>query len=152
MSADRLFAAHFGMPRSAWTGLPVVRDVACDGDCGGAMAAATGGSDVIHPLIRIGGDATIDGPLTLGRPDRPVVIVVDGRLELRGPLTLHGVVYANGVGWSGTPGGVLRGALISGGDVAPTTGVDIDRDATVLTALMQRTGSFVRVPGSWRDF
>lgn len=152
LDAERVFVRWFGLPLAAWRDQPAVRRIACDGDCGSTLAAAIGADEVVHPLIAIDGDTTLSGPLTLGRPDRPVVIVVAGRLELSGPVTIHGVVFANDVAWTGAAGGTLRGALLSAGDVAIGAASDLHRDAAVLDTLMQRHGSFVRVPGSWRDF
>ena len=46
----------------------------------------------------------------------------------------------------------MRGALISEGPAAGDSSLDLALDAAVLEALRTRQGSFVRLPGSWRDF
>jgi hypothetical protein len=153
LDGDRLFVSYFGLPKPAWSNQPTARRVDCAGDCTADLAAAIG-SEVTNPLIWIGGDATIEGPVTLGRADRPVAIVVDGRLQLRGAVSLHGVAYANGIAWTGnvSSGAQVQGALVSESGYAGDAAPDLHRDAAVLTTLMRRTGSFVRVAGSWRDF
>ena len=102
--------------------------------------------------VWIDGDASVDGPLTLGRADRPVAIVVTGRLQMHGAVELHGAVLAGDVVWNGSGAAALHGALISqagyAGDAAPR----VNRDPVTLARLSRETGSFVRLPGSWRDF
>ena len=152
LDGDRLFTSLFGLSKPAWQRRPVVRRISCSGDCSADLAAAIG-SEVTDPMIWIDGDASIAGPLTLGRPDRPVAIVAGGRLQLRDGVTVHGVVYAGAVAWSGSAAGAqVHGALISESDYGGDAAADLHRDAEVLTALRTRTGSFVRVAGSWRDF
>ncbi len=153
LDGERLFVSYFGLSKQAWKNQPVVRRVGCEGDCTADLAAAIG-SEVTNPMIWIGGDASIEGPVTLGQAGRPVAIVVEGRLQLRGDVTLHGVVYANGMAWNGhvAGGAQVRGALVSESGYAGDAAPDLYRDAEVLAALRQHTGSFVRVAGSWRDF
>jgi hypothetical protein len=152
LTGDRLFVSIFGLSKPAWQRQPVVRRLACSGDCSAGLAAAIG-SEVTDPLVWVTGDASIAGPVTLGSPERPVAIVVDGRLELRDGVVLHGVVYAGAVTWSGSAAGAqLHGALVSESGYGGDAGADLHRDTGVLALLRTRTGSFVRVAGSWRDF
>ena len=97
------------------------------------------------------GDLTLRGPLTLGSPERPLLIVAAGALQLQGAVQLHGVAHAASLAWIG-PAATVRGALISEGVAAGDASLDLQRDADVLEALRTRQGSFVRLPGSWRDF
>lgn len=151
MGVDRHFVATFGLPRETWRRQPGVKVITCAADCGGALSAAAG-PDGVHTMLWIEGDATLAGPLTLGQPDRPVVLVVGGHLTLDGPVVLHGLVYADGVAWQGAAGGALHGAVVSHADIALSTTAEVRRDASLLSGLVRRTGPFVRVPGSWRDF
>lgn len=150
-SADSLFASFFGIDKSTWRGQSAVRRIGCGGvDCGAALAAALASG---HRLLWVDGDLSLAGPLTLGSPDRPVLIVASGAARLHGALALHGVVYAGALAWNDAPnGGFVRGALVSesgyGGDAA----VDLFYDTAVLERLRGDSGSFTRVPGSWRDF
>ena len=66
-------------------------------------------------------------------------------------MQLHGVAHAASLAWIG-PAATVRGALISEGAAAGDASLDLQRDADVLEALRTRQGSFVRLPGSWRDF
>lgn len=150
LPADTFFAGHFGLSRAAWAAQPVVQRLACRGDCGTALRDAIGPA-VQQPLVHVDGDLLLRGPLVLGSADRPVLIVVAGRLQIEGAVSLHGAVYAGDIGWN-APAGALRGALISEGGAAGIGALDLVHDTAVLDLLRTRQGSFVRVPGSWRDF
>lgn len=151
LDGERLFVSFFGLSKSAWRTQPMTRRLRCTVDCG-AELATTIGIDVAAPMVWIDGDAVVEGPLTLGRPDRPVVILVEGSLQLRGDVTVHGLVYASGIAWTGSASGAqVHGALVSESGYAGDAAVALSRDAAVLAAL-RRTGTYVKLPGSWRDF
>jgi Tfp pilus assembly protein PilX len=149
----QLFASYFGLERTSWNQQPVVTTLSCAGNCAASLeqAVAAAGSNA---LIRIAGDLNLEGPVNIGSREQPALIVVDGAAQLRGAVTLHGMLYANAVRWDGAvpSGSLVRGALVSEtsyrGDATP----DLVYDPAVLAALRQRTGMFARVSGSWRDF
>ena len=157
LSPERLFSTYFGIDKLAWKNQLVVRRVACGADCAGPLASAID-SAVGNPMLWVspppGTPARIDGPVTLGSPERPVVIVVDGALQLGGAVRLHGVVYSGSLRWSDTPGpgALLRGAAIVEGDYSGNAGADLVYDAPLLAILETATGSFARINGSWRDY
>jgi hypothetical protein len=86
----------------------------------------------------------------IGSATDPVMLVVDGALNL--DATLHGAIYGMPTDWSVTGAGTVRGAMIAGNNMAGGATLTVVRDAPVLALLRLRTGSFVRVPGGWRDF
>ncbi len=153
MPAERLFTAHFGLDKASWRSQPAVHRLACTGDCSAALAAALAGLRG-RALVWVDGDLTLSGPLTLGTPAQPVIVVSTGAARFGGALTIHGVVHAASIAWNHASSGsaLVRGALISeagySGDGAP----DLFYDADVLRTLRHDSGSFVRLPGSWRDF
>ncbi len=153
IAPERLFASHFGLDRTRWAHHPAAQAVDCTLACGAAIAAAinTAGS---NRMVSIAGDATLDGPLTLGSAERPVIVVVSGTAALRGDVTLHGVLYAADIRWDGPTGAAagVQGAVISQSDFRGNGAPRLQRDAAVLRALQLHTGSFARVPGSWKDF
>ncbi len=153
LTPDRLFASYFGLDKTGWRNQPMVRRLSCAGDCGATLAQAVadaGGS----PMIWVNGDLRVDGPVALGSAQHPVALVVEGSVQFSGAVRLHGVLYGSGVGWdnTGTPGALLRGALITDGNFQGSGAPDIFYDAVVLAALKAGGGSFARVSGSWRDF
>ena len=154
LDATGLFASMFGVDLATWVSHPAVQTIACDNVCGADLARAIDRS-AGNRMLHIAGDARIDGPVTIGSPERPVLIVISGSARIDGAVTIHGVLHANAVHWSAsTPGDAARleGALVSASDIRLDGAVDIHRHAGNLSLLRQNTGSMVRVPGSWRDF
>lgn len=146
-SADQFFAASFGTSKQSWRDQAVVARIACSADCGSALAAALRAG---HAQVWVDGDLNLAGPLTLGSSQQPVAIVVRGKVRLDGAVTLVGALYAASISVSG--GDVqLQGAVLSEDDASSAASA-AHRDADVLAALAQRTGSFVRIAGSWHDF
>lgn len=148
---DRLFASIFGIDKALWREQPGVARIACDGDCGEALRAAIAPGQA-HRLLWVDGDLALSGAVTLGTPDRPIVLVAAGTVRLSGPVVVHGLVYGGEVSWNGAGGGMVRGAAISEGSYSGNAAPDFIYDAGVLAALRRSAGSFARLPGSWKDF
>ncbi|MBS0444347.1 MAG: hypothetical protein JSR59_00210 [Proteobacteria bacterium] len=145
-----LFTGTFGLPPERWQVQPGVRRIRCDQQPCNALVSG----DAAQRLTWIDGDARLSGPLTLGSPSRPVILVASGSLELTGDVVIHGLVYAGALTWNDTSGrgALLRGAAISSGDYQGNGTPDIVRDAAILAALHDASGGFARIAGSWRDF
>ena len=152
LSADRFFAAHFGVDKAGWKAQPAVTRIACSGDCSAAlMAAANTAADTA--LVSIDGDLTLTGPITLGSVQHPVLLVVSGAVRFDGAVAISGVVYGASVSWNHTAGGAfVRGALLSEAGYQGDGTPELFYDTAVLDTLKGQAGSFARVNGSWRDF
>ena len=100
----------------------------------------------------------------IGSATEPVLMVINGHLEFTGAgssVNIHGLIYtrlpvpnpAPVPGWvtNGT-GGRINGAVVSEGGVFGTGSPTIVYEPDVLNRLRYGVGSFVRVPGSWRDY
>ena len=150
---ERLLTRFLGLDRNRWQQLAGVQRPDCPADCGAMLTAAIG-PDAVHRLAWIAGDLSLDGPLTLGSAQQPVLLVVEGQVRLSGGVTIHGVVLTLAANWdtSGTANAQVNGALIALGNVSGNGTPAISYDAAVLARLRGQLGSFVRVPGSWRDF
>jgi hypothetical protein len=146
--AQAFFVGQFGMSRALWQRQPIVHSLDCSGDCGAVLLAL---AERGVTLVSLPGDLLLQGPLTLGTPQRPMLVVAAGAIRLQGAVTLHGVLYGNGLSWS-APSATVRGALISEGLATGDSSLALTRDDAVLDALHTRQGNFVRLPGSWRDF
>jgi hypothetical protein len=153
LSADRFFASYFGLDKARWKTQPAVTRITCGGDCAAAISAAMARTDS-SALIWVDGDLALDGPVTVGSPEHPVVLVVDGTARLRGAVALHGLVYGAALSWNDTaaPGAVLRGAALSESTYTGNGAPDLVYDSGALTKLKTRSGSFARINGGWRDF
>jgi hypothetical protein len=75
----------------------------------------------VNPLIWHDGDLSLNGGV-IGSPEKPVALVVDGTLNLRGNVIIWGVVYTTGnLGFSGGTNKIF-GALVSETSVDLSTG------------------------------
>lgn len=150
LTPDQMFMRYFGLQRASWTAQPTVTSLACAGNCAAALVAASASS----ALIRISGDAVIEGPVTLGQPGQPVVIVSDGAVQLRGAVTLNGLLYAGALSWTGAvpSDAQVRGALVSEAGYQGDGTPELVYDAGLLDVLRTQAGTFARISGSWRDF
>lgn len=145
------FARQFHMDPAAWRALPAVRQVACGSPCDGALHAMLG-PVVYHPMLWLAGGLHLASASTLGTPERPVLLVVDGPVHVAAPVRIHGVVWARSPRWD-TPGTAdITGAVVAEGDLSGSGATRVRHDPPTLQALHHRTGTFVRVLGSWRDF
>jgi Tfp pilus assembly protein PilX len=153
LTPERFFAAWFGLDKTGWKSQPTVKTLACTGNCTAALADAVANAGG-NPMIWIGGDVVVDGPIALGTADHPVLLVVDGNMQFNGAVRLHGVLYGASMRWDNAAAGsaLLRGALITEGDVTGNAAPDLFYDAALLAVLKGSAGSFARVNGSWRDF
>jgi len=152
LAGDRFFARWFGMDRAGWRAQPAATPIACAGNCAMTIAdaVATGAR-----LVAVEGDAALDGPLELGASERPIVLLVNGTLRLRGAVTLRGVVVAGALEWrdaAADSGALVRGAALVEGSYQGDAAADLVHDAALLARLQGATGSFARVYGSWKAF
>ena len=151
---DLLFNHLFGMEVATYGDQPGTIVVDCDAGCG-----AAGVRDMVRlnpgRMVWIDGDLDLDIADPIGTPDAPALLVVDGTLTASDPAAaVTGMIYTFG-DTSGVPGALtLRGALVAHTTLTlagpGTTTVVYNRD--VLQRLRLTHGSFVQVPGSWKDF
>jgi hypothetical protein len=149
---DRFFASLFGVDKALWQSQPGVTRVACGGDCAARLSQAV--SEAARPMIWVDGDLQLDGPVSLGTPQRPVIVIASGSARLSGAVLLHGLLYAGRIEWNDAAAGTatLHGAAISEAGYSGNAEVDLVYDAAVLATLKAHSGTFARVPGSWKDF
>jgi len=152
LASERFFATYFGLDQGAWSRRPIVRRIACAGDCTAALLALVA-NDAEPSLVFVEGNLQLGGPAAFGSLVRPIVIVASGAIQLSGDVSIFGVVYGSGLTWNGaTSQARVRGALIVDGNYKGDATPEIVYDAAVLGLLRSYAGSFTRVNGSWRDF
>lgn len=156
---ERMFISAHGMWRRTWAEQPATLHVDCRGAC---TRAALAEAARLNPgrMLWVAGDVVLDTSGDIGARDAPALLVVDGNLSTQpgAQVRLYGLLHfvnANGAaGWS--VGGRLSvvGGLVSEGDwtLAGPGRTVVAYDAAILRQLRLSHGSFVRVPGSWRDF
>lgn len=99
----------------------------------------------------IEGNTAIHGG-TYGSETEPVVLIVNGDLQINGGTTIYGLVYIIG-GWSNSGGGDsnIHGAAISDASYSTVGNKTITFNQTVLDVIGATTAP-ARVIGSWKDF
>ena len=149
-----LFLRHVGSSMSDWLRQPGVLQLDCHADCGATLQAALAEHAGLA-RIHLRGPSRLVGPLRLGSPTQPVQLVVDGALSLHGAVELHGLLHAHTLRWDELgvgQGGRVHGAVLLTGDYLGNGAPDIVYDAALMRRLRTQHGSWLRIPGSWRDF
>ncbi len=151
LGAERLFSRYFGLDKASWREQSAVRTLRCRDDC---TAAFTEAARSAPQLIWVEGDLQLAGPLALGTPERPVVLASSGSIRFEGAVRIHGVLYGRSLRWDDADAASagVQGAVIVETDYTGNAAPDLVYDAAVLARLQHASGSFVRLPGSWRDF
>ncbi len=152
LSDERMFTNTFGALPAVYRQQPA----ALRPPCTAGVCNATQVRDLaaINPgrVIWVEGDLSIDTGGDVGSPTEPLVLVVDGNLSFSLPVDVYGLVYSRSTNWSMSGPGRILGAAVAEGRVSGSATTQIEYDRAVLNRLRFQTGSFVLVPGSWRDF
>jgi Tfp pilus assembly protein PilX len=153
--ADRFFATVFNLLPQTARRQPAMVDLGnCSGGCDDTDLEAAAAAHPGRPLW-VEGDLALDTGVTIGTPTEPVVLIVNGgQLSISASdAVIHGLVFvrAPAGGWSLPDAGRVVGAVVVDGDVVGSGGLAIEYDGNVLKAVRSRTGSFIPVPGAWRD-
>jgi hypothetical protein len=156
LGVERMFATVFGMARTTYREQPGTVIVDCALDC---TAERVRDLARLNPgrMLWIDGDFELDIADAIGSVNQPVLLVVDGTFGVDDPAAqVVGAVYAVDGSWTSTAGSglTLRGALVaeSGLSLSGAGRYTVIYDRPVLTRLRTTHGSFVHVPGSWKDF
>lgn len=148
-----LFAAATGLWPAAYRDQPATIRLTCPAECSPSSIATTA---ELNPgrVLWLRGPFSFSGSADIGSASAPVFLYADGDVNLNstGTAKIHGVVYTKG-NLTLTSGGGVRGSIYVTGNVAGSGGnVEVAYDPNVLRLLRLQSGSFVKVPGSWRDF
>lgn len=151
-SADRMFHNVFGMPPETYRQQPGAVEIDCSTPC---TASAVNTIALNNPgrVLWLDGDLTVDGDI--GTQALPALLVVDGQVDFGGTSAdeVWGLVYSRATDWNRGSGSVtVRGAIVAEGNLTGTGSQSIVYEPDTLRRLHTGRGSFVRVPGSWRDF
>ncbi|MBK1614167.1 fimbrial assembly protein [Rubrivivax gelatinosus] len=151
----RMFASIFMMRPETFRDQPAAVLLDCASSaCDGAALADAVARNPGRP-IWVEGDLRLDGSGAIGSAAAPVLIVVTGELDFdSGGRTVNGLIYGRATTWRLSGLARVNGALVAENDlqIATDAGGAVYHDAEILKRLSTLTGSFVRVPGSWKDF
>lgn len=165
ISRDRVFASVFNLLPDSYRSQPAAVTLNCPvGGCRQALADLVTANP--NRVIWVAGDLTLESAGTVGsmpNPADPTVagvanVVVNGAVVVTDPAAhIYGMVYvrnmlapASGNAWQG--GGQVTGALLTEAGLSNAAQPIVTYDKSVLDTVRRSSGSFVRVPGDWRDF
>jgi len=156
--SDRVFPVMLGTRPLIYRDQPAAIRFNCPvAGCRNALAVAVS----LNPgrIFWIAGDLTLESAGNIGSLPAPgnssvagpVMLVVEGRFRNTGNARVFGYVYTRPAAvWSG--GGDIQGAAFVEGNLGETANLDVTVVGSVLDAMRNTHGSFVRIPGSWKDF
>ena len=156
---DRIFPTILGSWFNVYTEQPaVVKQFICPaaGDCRAALAdrvALTPGR-----IFWIDGDLRLDTAGDIGSmPDPanpsaagPVMLLVKDRVLFTPGVRVFGFVYSRDGNWQGA--GQIQGGAFIDGNLGAAAAPTVNLVGSVIDAMRMQSGSFVRIPGSWKDF
>jgi hypothetical protein len=152
----KLFLGVFGMPVATYGYQPAAYRLA---NCAAAACTPVSLANAIanNPgrIVFVDGDLMVDAiGLTLGSPTQPVLLIVNGQLNLTGAgVTINGMVYANRFNWASTAtNSLITGAVIVNGDFSADANANIVYNSAMLNLINMSYGSLVRIPGSWTNW
>ena len=156
LADNRLFTQLFSIWPDLYRDQPGAVVLDCNPACNAAAVRAAAQANPGR-ILWADGDVDLDAGGDVGAPDSPILLVVsdddaDGSVQVDVSVTFHGLLMVRDADWASAGTGVVRGAAIAEGDITGTGSFTVVHDATILNRLRWTTGSFVRVPGSWRDF
>jgi Tfp pilus assembly protein PilX len=152
LSGDQFFSGTFGQTKAqAQSSADVTYTNSGSTNYSSLLNGVTGQSIWINQTG--GSSAQLSGNSVIGSPTKPVVLVVNGPLQANGTTTIYGIVYVIG-DWDNSGGGTLtiNGSAIVEGSMTGTGTPNINYTPDIFNNLTQTVGTYVKVPGSWRDF
>ncbi|KPF42318.1 hypothetical protein IP87_00175 [beta proteobacterium AAP121] len=154
---DRKFVQFFGITPATYQRQPGLPQLDCSGGCNAAAINSLALRNPGRPLWLTGAGGTVTIDATVGTSTAPLLLIVEGDVVLGSGGTLNGLIYGRKANWAwavtGSP--TINGAVIAEGALTISGGssnMTVTYDAARLRHLRLAQGSFVRVPGSWKDF
>ena len=78
------------------------------------------------------------------------MLVVTGRVVLAPGVRVFGFVYSQNGDWQGA--GQIQGGAFIEGNLGAAAAPTVNLVGGVIDFMRMQSGSFVRIPGSWKDF
>lgn len=149
---DLMFASMFGMWPDTYRTQPGTLVLACAAGTCNAAQVRTAASLNPGRMLWVAGNLDFNSAGDIGTLTNPVTIVATGNVGFTNDINVYGVVYSRAADWTTAGAGRVLGAGVAEGNLIGAGTTTFVHDTTVLEALRLQSGSFVRVPGGWRDF
>lgn len=154
--SDRQFSNFFGIAPTTYFQQPALVTIDCSTGC---TASQVSQAMVLHPgqAIRLSGAGLLTLDANVGTAVDPALLITDGDVRIADGVAFTGLLYGRKAAWTWTVDGIatVQGAVIAEGalTLSGASGeLAITYNPGVLNTLRLTYGSFVRVPGSWKDF
>ena len=152
--ANAMFASTFNMNRLTYQQQQAAVEIDCGGTCNGATLRSY---TTLNPgrVFWLNGDLNLDSAGAVGSATEPVMVYVTGSASITATgVTVNGVIYSAAADWTfnDASSGTVNGAIIAEGNLAGASTAAIVYDPNILKLMRFTTGSFVRVPGGWKDW
>jgi PilX N-terminal len=148
----RMFTTVFATWPDVWRDQPATLRVNCDAVTCDAATLRTLVATNPGRTLWFDGDLDLDSTGDVGSITEPLVVVVTGNITVADDVVFYGALYSRSATWTSSGGGDIIGAALAESDFGGDAEFNVSYDADVLRRLRWQTGSFVRVPGGWRDF
>lgn len=101
--------------------------------------------------------ATIDGTTVIGSPSSPVILIINGTINISNTAVIYGLVFVLGSNQTLTlkESAMINGEVATTGNISLKNSASINYNTSVLNALPSIGGissNYAKVPGSWKDF
>lgn len=147
---DRMFATTFGLKPSTYSTQPGLTRLICP--CSAQNLRDALAASPMRP-IWAEGDVDIDSVGDIGSAADPILVIATGNITFStAGVTVYGVFYSRSATWATAGSGTIRGAAIAENDISGTGAWTVVYDPAVLSTLRVHYGSFVGLPGAWKDY
>ncbi len=147
----RMFAGVFGSWPSTYFEQPGSVRIDCSATCNADDIRA---AVALNPglVIIASGDVALNGGADIGSAADPIAMVVTGDLSFSAATNVFGLVYVKKVNWATAGNGNVTGGVVAEGQISGSGSFSTIYDPPILNALGRVVGSYVLIPGSWKDF
>jgi hypothetical protein len=148
--AEHMLASVFGVAAATYRDQPAVLHFTTPPTAADLRTAIA--NNPMRP-IWIDGDLVIDSAGDIGSAANPVVIVVNGgNLTFASNVKIYGAVFVMTPSWVTGGTGTIQGAAVASTGLGGNGNGTYVYDRALLENLRLTSGSFVIVPGSWKDY
>lgn len=88
---------------------------------------------------------------TIGSAQNPVILIINGDLNVNGNITINGVLVVLGNTAIGNGTATINGTLLTTGSVSASGNISVSYNSSVVT-IAHSFSTYVKIPGSWKDF
>jgi Tfp pilus assembly protein PilX len=153
MTTDAFFQSVFGMSQSS---VQSSANYSYTNNTDANYNSLNGVTSSVIWINQTGGTAEISNSTVIGSPTQPVVLIINGNLDIKNSVTIYGLIFImNSTDTIFEHNSVtINGAIAATGNMQLSNSATLNYKSTVLSALPSIGGNsnYAKVPASWRDF